>query len=100
CWLAAEPQLTALDIVRRLAMTDPATFSDKQHSIVQRLLRSLRSKVTETAIAAMTPQAPAASTMLPGPVDGAACDGHSAPSTGPAAEATLGYVTADPECVG
>jgi hypothetical protein len=99
-WLAAEPQLTALAIARRLAATDPATFSDKQHSIVQRLLRSLRRKTTETAIAAMTPQAPAASTMLPGPVDGAACDGHSAPPTGPPSEATLGCATAELECVG
>jgi hypothetical protein len=38
-WLATEPQITALAIVRRLAAIDPATFGDKQHSIVQRLLR-------------------------------------------------------------
>jgi len=30
-WLAVEPQLTALTIVRRLAAIDPSTFSDKQH---------------------------------------------------------------------
>ena len=40
-WLATEPQITALAIVRRLAAIDPATFSDKQHSIVQRLIRLL-----------------------------------------------------------
>ena len=52
-WLAADPQLTALAIVRRLAAIDPATFSDSQHSIVQRLLRSLRRNSTETVIVAM-----------------------------------------------
>ncbi|MGY3695075.1 hypothetical protein ACVIGA_005155 [Bradyrhizobium sp. USDA 3240] len=52
-WLAVEPQLTALAIVGRLATIDPSMFSDKQHSIVQRLLRSLRRKVAETAIVSM-----------------------------------------------
>src|SRR5215207_540953 len=47
-WLATEPQITALAMVRRLAAIDPATFGDKQHSIVQRLLRSLRRKAAET----------------------------------------------------
>ena len=85
-WLAAEPQITALAIVRRLAAIDPATFSDKQHSIVQRLLRSLRRKAAETVIAAMAAQTSIAADMRPGPVDGASCDGHSAPPTGPPAE--------------
>lgn len=85
-WLAAEPQLTALAIVRRLAAIDPATFSDRQHSIVQRLLRSLRRKAAETVIAAMTTKASTAAIMRPEPVDGAACDEHSAPPTGPPAE--------------
>jgi hypothetical protein len=67
-WLAAEPQLTALAIARRLAAIDPATFSDKQHSIVQRLLRSLRRKAAETVIVVATQHA---STLGPGPVDGA-----------------------------
>jgi hypothetical protein len=84
-WLAAEPQLTALAIVRRLAAIDPATFSDNQHSIVQRLLRSLRRKAAETVIAIATQQA---STLRPRPVDGAACYGLSAPPTGPPPEAT------------
>jgi hypothetical protein len=82
-WLAAEPQLTALAIVQRLAAVDPATFSDKQHSIVQRLLRSLRRKAAERVIAAMTTEASTAAVVRPGPVDGAACDEHSAPPTGP-----------------
>ena len=43
-WLAVEPQITALTIVRRLAAIDPSTFGDKQHSTVQRLLRSFRQR--------------------------------------------------------
>jgi len=82
-WLAAEPHLTALSIVQRLAEIDPATFGGKQHSIVQRLLRALRRKAAETVITATaTPSSPAVA-MRPGPVDGAACNGHSAPPTGP-----------------
>ena len=50
-WLAAEPQITALAIVRRLAAIDPDTFGDKQHSIVQRLLKALRRKAAERVIA-------------------------------------------------
>jgi hypothetical protein len=50
-WLAAEPDITALAIVGRLAGIEPATFGDKQHSIVQRLLRSLRRKAAERVIA-------------------------------------------------
>ena len=91
-WLAADPQLTALAIVRRLAAIDPATFSDSQHSIVQRLLRSLRRNAAETVIAAMTAQtATTAQTMRPGPVDGAACDRPSAPPTGPPSEPTSNW---------
>jgi len=85
-WLAMEPQITALAIVRRLAAIDPATFSDKQHSIVQRLIRSLRRKATETVIVTMAAQASIAAALRLGPVDGASCDGHSAPPTGPLAE--------------
>jgi hypothetical protein len=82
-WLAAEPQLTALAVVRRLAAIDTATFSDKQHSIVQRLLRSLRRRAAQTVIAIVTQQA----SILPaGPVDGSSCHGSSAPPTGPPAE--------------
>ena len=85
-WLAAEPQLTALGIVRRLAEIDPATFGGKQHSIVQRLLRAFRRNAAETVIAATaTPPSPTVA-MRPGPVDGAACDGHSAPPTSPPLE--------------
>jgi hypothetical protein len=85
-WLATEPHITALAIVRRLAAIDPARFGDKQHSIVQRLMRSLRRKAMETVIVTMAAQAPIAVTMRPGPVDGPSCVGHSAPPTGPLAE--------------
>lgn len=57
--LAMELQITALAIMRRLAAIDPATFCDKQHSIVQRLIRLLRRKATETVIAAKSPAGPA-----------------------------------------
>ena len=53
-WLAAEPQLTALAIVGRLAQRDPDQFGPKQHSIVQRLLKALRRKAAERIIAATT----------------------------------------------
>ena len=85
-WLETEPQITALAIARRLAEIDPTTFGDKQHSIVQRLVRSLRRKATETVIVAMAAQASMPAAMRPGPVGGASCDGHSAPPTGPLAE--------------
>jgi hypothetical protein len=41
-WLAAEPRLTALAILGRLAERCPEQFGPPQHTIVQRLLRSLR----------------------------------------------------------
>ena len=56
-WLAAEPQLTALAIVGRLAQCEAAQFGPKQHSIVQRLLKALRRKAAERLIAATTPGA-------------------------------------------
>jgi hypothetical protein len=51
-WLAAEPRLTALAIVKRLSDKYPEQFGNKQHSIVQRLLKSLRSKVAKKALCA------------------------------------------------
>ena len=56
-WLATEPQLTALAIVGRLAQRDADQFGPKQHSIVQRLLKALRSKAAERIIAATTTDA-------------------------------------------
>jgi hypothetical protein len=79
-WLVAEPQLTALAIVGRLSESYPEQFCTKQHSIVQRLLKALRRKTAERLTAEMTLTTPH---RLPGAVDGAACNGHSAPPTGP-----------------
>jgi hypothetical protein len=50
-WLAAEPQLTAIAIVGRLADLHPDQFEKKQHSIVQRLLRALRKSAAQGLIA-------------------------------------------------
>jgi hypothetical protein len=47
-WPAAEPRLTALAILGRLAEHCPEKFG--LHTIVQRLLRSLRRKAAETII--------------------------------------------------
>jgi hypothetical protein len=85
-WLAAEPQLTALAIVGRLSEAYPDQFCTKQHSIVQRLLRALRRKAAERLMAETSPSASTSGALLPGAVDGAACDGHSAPPTAPPVE--------------
>jgi len=82
-WLAADPQLTALAIVGRLSESYPDQFCKKQHSIVQRLLKALRRKAAERLTAQMTLTSPAMAFLPPGAVDGAACDGHSAPPTAP-----------------
>ena len=82
-WLAAEPQLTALAIVGRLSEAYPEQFCKKQHSIVQRLLRALRKKAAERLMTDMTLTDPTSGALSPGAVDGAACDGHSAPPTAP-----------------
>jgi hypothetical protein len=85
-WLAGEPQLTALAIVGRLSELYPQQFCIKQHSIVQRLLRALRKKVADTLMAELALTASTSAALLPGAVDGAACDGSSAPPTAPAVE--------------
>ena len=88
-WLAAEPQLTALAIVHRLAEMDAVTFSDKQHSIVQRLLRSLRGKAARMVVAATTTQAMTYQDDQHGPGDGAAFNGHSGVAHRPFGRASL-----------
>ena len=50
-WLAAEPQLTAIAILGRLSKRAPAEFGPPQHSIVQRLLKTLRTKAAHQLIA-------------------------------------------------
>jgi hypothetical protein len=86
-WLAAEPQLTALAIFGRLSERYPEQFCTKQHSIVQRLLGALRKKAAERLMAEIALTIPtSAAALLPGAVDGAACDGHSAPPRAPPVE--------------
>ncbi len=51
-WLAAEPKMTALAILGRLSERAPTEFGPPQHSIVQRLLRTLRTKSAHPVIAA------------------------------------------------
>jgi hypothetical protein len=75
-WLAAEPRLTALAILGRLAEHCPEKFGPPQHTIVQRLLRSLRRNAAEVIIPRTAEGAAPAGD--PGTGDGAACDGHSA----------------------
>ncbi|WP_128929877.1 hypothetical protein [Bradyrhizobium guangxiense] len=80
-WLAAEPRLTALAILGRLAEQRPEQFGPPQHTIVQRLLRSLRRKAAETIIPRTAEGAALAGD--PGTGAAAACDGHSATSPSP-----------------
>lgn len=81
-WLAAEPRLTALAILGRLAEHSPEQFGAPQHTIVQRLLRSLRRNAAEAIIPRMAGAAPA-TIGDPGTGAGAACYGHSATSPVP-----------------
>src|SRR6266702_7152012 len=74
-WLAAEPGLTALAILGRLAEHCSEQFGPPQHTIVQRLLRSLRRKAAETIIPRTAEGAAPAGD--PGTGGDAACDGHS-----------------------
>jgi hypothetical protein len=50
-WLAAEPRLTALAILGRLAARCPGQFGPPQQTIVQRLLKDLRRKAAGRLIA-------------------------------------------------
>jgi hypothetical protein len=77
-WLAAEPRLTALAILGRLAERCPEQFGPPQHTVVQRLLRSLRRNAAEVIIPRMAEGTTPAAIGDPGTGDGAACDGHSA----------------------
>ncbi|MFC7697407.1 hypothetical protein ACFQX9_11930 [Bradyrhizobium sp. GCM10028915] len=75
-WLAEQPQLTALAIVRRLSENHPEEFGTRQHSIVQGLLRTLRQKtaeqlLTDKPLAGATTAAP-----LPGKLPGRPINRH------------------------
>src|SRR5712664_625487 len=82
-WLAAEPRLTALAILGRLAEHSPEKFGPPQHTIVQRLLRSLRRNAAEVIIPRMAGGTAPVAIGDPGTGGGAACDGHSATSPVP-----------------
>jgi hypothetical protein len=75
-WLAAEPQLTAIAIVGRLADLHPDQFGKNQHSIVQRLLRALRRSAAQRWIAETAGNGDEKVAQPPGAVDGS---GYSRP---------------------
>ena len=78
-WLAAEPQLTAIAVVGRLAEHHPGQFDKKQHSIVQRLLRALRKNAAQKLIAETVARHKGAARTL-GPVDGSGYGGPDPPT--------------------
>lgn len=84
-WLAAEPRLTALAILGRLTERHPDQFGPRQHSIVQRLLKALRTKAAQQIIAAHPPSASTPPPQPPGAVDGSGYGGPD-PTTAPASE--------------
>lgn len=75
-WLSAEPRITALAIVGRLAERLPEQFGPPQHSIVQRLLRSLRRKTASKIIASEVLQSALPAVYVPGTGGDAASHGH------------------------
>ena len=78
-WLAEEPQLTAIAIVRRLSEKHPDQFGRRQHSIVQRLLKALRKKASGKLLA-QEPLAAAAAAPAPGTVAGSGYRGPDPPT--------------------
>ena len=86
-WLAEQPQLTALAIVGRLSEKCPEQFGTRQHSIVQRMLRTLRRKAAEQLVAQEPPGEVMTSAPWPGSVDGSGYTGPD-PPTAPLAEQT------------
>ena len=87
-WLAAEPQLTALAIVGWLSEKHPEQFGMRQHSTVQRLLRTLRKNAAEKLIAQQPPRAAMTAAQLPGPVDGSGYQGPDPPTAPPVERAS------------
>ena len=79
-WLAAEPQLTAIAIVGRLADLHPDQFGKKQHSIVQRLLRALRKSAAQRLIAETAAGGYENVAQPPGAVDGSGYAGPDPPT--------------------
>jgi hypothetical protein len=79
-WLAEQPQLTALGIVGRLGEKYPEEFGTRQHSIVQRLLRTLRRKAAEQLVAQEPLGDATTAAPLPGVVDGSGYVGPDPPT--------------------
>jgi hypothetical protein len=79
-WLAEQPQLTALAIVGRLGEKYPEEFGTRQHSIVQRLLRTLRRKAAEQLVAQEPLGDATTAAPLPGVVDGSGYVGPDPPT--------------------
>jgi hypothetical protein len=79
-WLAAEPQLTAIAIVGRLADLNPDQFGKKQHSIVQRLLRVLRKSAAQRLIVETVADGEENAGWLAGAVDGSGYAGPDPPT--------------------
>ena len=79
-WLAAEPQLTAIAIIGRLADLHPDQFGKKQHSIVQRLLRVLRRSSAQRSIADTAAEGYENLAQPPGAVDGSGYGGPDPPT--------------------
>jgi hypothetical protein len=79
-WLAAEPQLTAIAIVGRLAELHPEQFGKRQHSIVQRLLRALRKGTAQRLIAGTAADGYESIGQPPGAVDGSGYAGPDPPT--------------------
>ena len=82
-WLAAEPQLTAIAIVGRLADLHPDQFDKKQHSTVQRLLRALRRTAAQRLIAETAADGYESFAHPPGAVDGSGYAGPDPPTAPP-----------------
>jgi hypothetical protein len=79
-WLAAEPQLTAIAIVGRLADLHPSQFGKKQHSTVQRLLRALRKSAAQRLIAETLADEHESAARSLGAVDGSGYGGPDPPT--------------------
>jgi hypothetical protein len=91
-WLAAEPQLTAIAIVGRLADLHPDQFGKKQHSTVQRLLRALRRSAAQRLVAETAGDEYETVAQPPGAVDGS---GYAGPDP-PTAPLTVPALNVDP----
>lgn len=82
-WLAAEPQLTAIAIVGRLAELHPGQFGKEQHSIVQRLLRAFRKGAAQRLIAETVADGNESAGRLLGAMDSSSGCGGPDPPTAP-----------------